>query len=285
MNTTIPRYTSRYHYTDVTFALLRFGFLIIAALVTILPFLWLVSTSFKTEAEVFRMPLTLIPPELQWQNFSDAWARAPFTRYYLNTLFIAIATTAFHLFGSTTAGYAFAKYNFWGKKYLFMLFLAFLMIPPQVTLIPTFLVVKALGWVNTYQGIIFPGLVNVFGIFLMRQYFQSIPDDLIDSARIDGCSEWRIFWQIVLPLVTPAMAALAIFSFTGSWNAFIWPLIVAQSSDLYTIQVGIAFFTDQAGTDFNQLMAVSLIALIPVMLVYVIFQRYFVAGIALTGMK
>lgn len=267
------------------FSFARFAFLAIAAIVTILPFLWLVSTAFKTEAQVFRMPLTLIPPELQWNNFPEAWGRAPFTRYYLNTLFIAVATTVYHLFGSTTAGYAFAKYNFWGKKYLFGLLLAFLMIPPQVTLIPTFLVVKALGWVDTYQGIIMPGLVNVFGIFLMRQYFQSIPNDIIDSARIDGCSEWRIFGQIVLPLVTPAMAALAIFSFTGSWNSFIWPLIVAQSSDLYTIQVGIAFFTDQAGTDFTQLMAVSLIALIPVMFVYIIFQRYFVAGIALTGMK
>jgi ABC-type glycerol-3-phosphate transport system permease component len=287
MNANMPRYTSQYHnyYTDLIFALLRFGFLAIVAIITILPFLWLVSTALKTQSEVFRMPLMLISPEPQWQNFSEAWARAPFTRYYLNTLFIAIATTVFHLFGSAAAGYAFAKFQFWGKRYLFILLLAFLMIPPQVTLIPTFLVVKALGWVNTYQGIIFPGLVNVFGIFLMRQYFQSIPDDLIESARIDGCSEWRIFWQIVMPLVTPALAALAIFSFTESWNSFIWPLIVAQSSDMYTIQVGIAFFTDQAGTDFNHLMAVSLIALIPVMLVYVFFQRYFVAGIALTGMK
>lgn len=271
--------------TSLGFSFMRFGFLLIAAVVTTLPFLWLGSTALKTQAQVFGMPLTIIPPDPQWGNFAEAWGRAPFTRYYLNTLIIAVVTTAYHVFGSATAGYAFAKYNFWGKRYLFLLILAFLMVPAQVTLIPTFLLVKSLGWVNTYQGIIVPGLANVFGIFLMRQYFQSIPNDLIDSGRIDGCSEWRIFFQIVLPLVKPPLAALAIFSFTGSWNAFLWPLVIAQSSDLYTIQVGLAFFTDQAGTQFQLLMAASFVALVPVILVYLVFQRHFVSGIALTGMK
>lgn len=259
--------------------------LIIMAAFAILPFVWMSSTAVKSEAEVFLWPPSLIPKHIQWQNFVNGWTRLPFNRFFLNTLFLSVMTTGFTLFAGSTAGFVFAKYDFPAKRFLFFLLLSFLMVPGQVTVVPSYLLVRSFGWVNTYAGLIVPGLLDIFGIFLVKQFLHSIPNDLFDAARIDGCHDWRIYLNIVLPLIKPALAVLAIFTFTGSWNAFLWPLVIADDIDLYTLQVGIAFFTNQAGTDYPIMMAVGFVSLLPVIIIYILFQRYFVSGIALTGMK
>lgn len=259
--------------------------LIILALITLFPFIWMFVTALKTSREVFQWPIVLIPENPQWANFAEAWSRQPFTRFLQNTIFITLGTTALTLFTSSTAGFAFAKYEFRGKRILFVLVLMMLMLPPQVTLIPTFLMARNLGMVNTYVGLLIPGIASAFGIFLIRQYLQSIPDELIDAARIDGCNDWHIYTKIILPLITPALAVLTIFTFTSSWNSFLWPLIIATSSDMYTLQVGIAFFSGQTGTEYQLMMAVAVVSMLPVILIYILFQRYFVASDVLAGLN
>ncbi len=259
--------------------------LIILAVVTVFPFVWMFVTALKSPSEVFRWPIVLFPHEPQWGNFAEAWSRQPFTRFFQNTVFITIGTTLLTLFTSSTAGFAFAKYEFRGKRFLFMLILVLLMLPPQVTLVPTYLMVRSLGLVNSYFGLMIPGITSVFGVFLIRQYLQSIPNELIDAARIDGSNDWGIYVQIILPLLKPALAVLAIFTFTGSWNSFLWPLIIADSSSMYTLQVGIAFFSGQTGTEYQLMMAVAVVSMLPVVLMYLLFQRYFVASVALSGMN
>lgn len=262
-----------------------YAVLAVLAFLTIFPFIWMFVTSLKTSSEVFAWPITLLPEDPQWGNFATAWARQPFTRFFQNTLFITIGTTIATLFTSSTAGFAFEKYDFPGKRFLFMLVLMLLMLPPQVTLVPTYLLVRSMGLVNTYWALMIPGLTSVFGIFLMRQFMQSIPDELVDAARIDGCNDWNIYTLIILPLLKPALAVLAIFTFTGSWNSFLWPLIVSDSVDMYTLQVGIAFFSGQTGTEYQYMMAVAVISLLPVVLMYVLFQRYFVSSAAMSGLN
>lgn len=264
---------------------LLYAFLIVLSLITLFPFVWMLVTALKSPAEVFEWPIVLVPRELQWENFPTAWGRLPFTRFFQNTVFITIGTTVVTLFTSSTAGYAFAKYDFRGKRILFGLTLMLMMLPPQITLIPTYLMVRALGLVNTYVGLMIPGLTSVFGIFLIRQYLQSIPNELMDAARIDGCNEWGIYARIIMPLLKPALAVLTIFTFTGSWNAFLWPLIVAGNSDMYTLQVGIAFFSGQTGTEYQLMMAVAVLSLLPVIIMYVLFQRYFVNSVTLSGLN
>lgn len=262
-----------------------YALLIVVTLITIFPFVWMVVTALKSSSEVFEWPIVLIPRNPQWGNFIEAWNRQPFTRFFQNTVFITIGTTVLTLFTSSTAGFAFAKYEFRFKRILFLLVLMLLMLPPQVTLIPTFLMARNLGLVNSYFGLMIPGIVSVFGIFLIRQYMQSIPDELIDAGRIDGCNDWTIFTLIVLPLLKPALAVLAIFTFTGSWNSFLWPLIIATSRDMYTLQVGIAFFSGQTGTEYQLMMAVAVVSMLPVIVMYVLFQRYFVASVAMSGLN
>lgn len=259
--------------------------LIVLALITLFPFIWMFVTALKTPSEVFEWPIVLIPRNPQWGNFAEAWSRQPFMRFLQNTVFITIGTTVLTLFTSSTAGFAFAKYEFRGKRILFLIILMMLMLPPQVTLIPTFLMARNLGLVNTYVGLLIPGITSVFGIFMIRQYLQSIPDELIDAARIDGCNDWNIYTMIILPLIVPALAVLTIFTFTSSWNSFLWPLIIATSSDMYTLQVGIAFFSGQTGTEYQLMMAVAVVSMLPVILIYVLFQRYFVASEALAGLN
>jgi multiple sugar transport system permease protein len=234
---------------------------------------------------VFEWPIVLIPRNPQWGNFAEAWSRQPCMRFFQNTVFITIGTTLLTLFTSSTAGFAFAKYEFRGKRILFLIILMMLMLPPQVTLIPTFLMARNLGLVNTYVGLLIPGITSVFGIFMIRQYLQAIPDELIDAARIDGCDDWNIYTMIILPLILPALAVLTIFTFTSSWNSFLWPLIIATSSEMYTLQVGIAFFSGQTGTEYQLMMAVAVVSMLPVILIYVLFQRYFVASEALAGLN
>lgn len=264
---------------------LAYTLLIAVGITMIFPFFWMASTALKADHELYRLPPVFIPEVLQWSNFSEAWNSGPFNRYLFNTVLISVISTAATLFLASLGGVAFGKYNFRGKGILFAIILAVMMIPPQVTLIPNYLILRSLKWLNTYQGVIIPSIVSPFGIFLVRQYMHTIPNDLMDAARIDGCHEWGIFWRILLPLIKPVLGTLAIFSFTDSWNSFLWPLIIMDSTSMYTLQVGLAFFRGQHQVFPNLLMAANLVAIIPVLLLFVAAQRFFVQGIQFGGIK
>jgi multiple sugar transport system permease protein len=266
---------------------LKYLILVLAGAWMLLPFFWMFSASLMTSQEVTRLPPPLLPSQPQWHNYIDVSRAVPLVRAYLNSLLVTILTVIGILFTSSLCGFAFAKYRFPGRDILFMMVLASMMIPFFVTLIPVFYIVKQLGWLNNYAGLILPGVVSAYGIFLMRQFILDIPDEFIDAARIDGASEFRIYWQIIIPLSTPALATLGSFNFIGTWNAFLWPLLVAQSRELYTVPLALnSLRTYGMEAQFHNLqMAGTAISVIPAMLVFVALQRYFVKGIALTGLK
>ncbi len=249
------------------------GVLLLGAAVMLLPFIWMLSTSLKPPYELFTVPPTWIPSEFQWDTYAKAMSAGNFGRYALNSLFLAMANMVTNVLLSALAGYAFARLRFPGNKLLFLLVLATLMVPYQVTIIPLFVIIRhmplfggndilgqgGIGWINSYWGLIVPGAVGAFGIFMLRQFFQTLPVELEDAARIDGASELRIFWQIMLPLAMPAIATLAIFSFQAGWNAFFWPLLITTTDDMRTIQLGLTVFVQQYSTQWDQLMAATVV--------------------------
>ncbi|WP_018133519.1 carbohydrate ABC transporter permease [Effusibacillus pohliae] len=258
--------------------------LLIGAAAMVLPFLWMVVTSFKPESEVFNIPPTLIPKHPTLGNYIELFQKMNFVVYLKNTFVIAIFSFL-GLFLNALAGYAFAKFQFPGKEKLFYLVLATMMIPGQVTMIPVYLMLNEMGLTNTMAGIILPGLVGAFGIFLFRQFMATIPTELIEAARLDGAGEFRIFWQIILPESKPVLAVQSIFTFIGAWNSFLWPLIVANDERLYTLSVGLALLKGQHGGNFALQMAGSAFLVIPIIIVFLFFQKYFVKGITISGMK
>jgi multiple sugar transport system permease protein len=221
---------------------------------------------------------------LTLNNYVETFQAVPFGRYYFNSLLVATTVTVFQILISSLAAYAFARLRFRGRDTIFLLYLATLMIPFPVTLIPNFLIVKNLGWYDTYLALIVPSLFSVFSTFLLRQYYRGIPLDLDEAARMDGASSFRIWWQVVVPLSGPVLATLAIFTFQGSWNDFLWPLVVTTSESVRTIPLGLSMFVGQYSTAWNLLMAGAVIALLPVLIVYMIGQNWFVKGITLSGM-
>lgn len=253
--------------------------------IAVAPFFWMLSTSFKSGGGIFKYPPQILPhnPTLQWyfQLFRDV----DFFLHFKNSLIVAVTTTVFQLFLSSLAGYAFAKLRFAGRDRIFTLLMATLMIPGQITMIPVFLFLKQLGLLNTYWGLILPTAVGVFGIFLIRQFMLTVPDDLIEASRIDGCSEFRIYWSVVLPLCKPVLATLGIFTFMGSWNDFLLPLIVMMGEDRYTLPVALANLNSQNATKFGLLMAGAVVVVIPVILIFAFAQKYVIRGIATTGLK
>ncbi|MCR4391776.1 MAG: carbohydrate ABC transporter permease [Candidatus Acetothermia bacterium] len=251
----------------------------------ILPFLWMVSTSFKDLVEALRIPPVWIPTQWRWENYLEAWNAAPFGRYFFNSFFIAITTTVGEVITTILAAYAFAKMNFLGKNVVFTILLGTMMIPGQMLLVPNYVTISRLGWYDTYWALIIPWIVSVFGIFLLRQFFRTIPDELWDSARIDGCSRLRYLWRIVVPLSRPGIATVALFKFVGSWNAFLWVLIMTNKVELRTVPVGLRYFQQDVGTDYHLLMAASTMAIVPILILFFLTQRQFVQGIARTGLK
>jgi multiple sugar transport system permease protein len=252
----------------------------------VMPLLWMVSIASKPLNEVFVMPMQWIPDNFQLiQTINSALHRLPVTRFYANSLFVAIVTTLGKLSFCSLAGYGFAKYDFPGRETLFTGVLAISMIPFIATVIPLFIVVRDLGWMDSYTGMIVPALVNPFGIFLMRQFIRDVPDELIDAARIDGSSELAIYSQVVLPLIGPALTTLAIISFLASWDSFLWPLIIINRTEMYPLTLGLGKFMGEHIVVWNELMGVAFISTLPSLLVYIFFQRYFVKGIVLTGIK
>ena len=259
--------------------------LIGGALTMVLPFIWMISTALKTNLEVFTFPPTFIPEVPQWNNFVDIFEIVPYGRWFLNSIFITLVHTALYLFVASLAAFVFARLHFPGRDTIFMLYLATLMIPVEVTLIPKFILMKELHLIDTYPAVILPGVFNAYGVFLLRQFFLTLPESLEEAAILDGASYFRIYRSIILPLSGPGLATLAIFAFMGAWNDFLWPLIVINTDIMKPLSVGLASFHGLYETNWPYLMAASTLALVPIVLVFVFAQKYFVEGIALTGVK
>jgi multiple sugar transport system permease protein len=257
----------------------------IIAIFMIIPFLWMLSTSLKEPGAVFKYPPQWIPKPVVFRNYVDAWKAVPFGRFFINSIIVAVCVTIGQVFTSSLAAYAFARLRFPGRDTLFLGYLATMMIPGQVTMIPVFILIKKLGWIDTYQALILPSIFSAYGTFMLRQFFLTIPKELEEAAIIDGLNRWQIYWKIILPLSKPALATLSTFVFLGSWNDFMWPLIVTNSMEMKTLPVGLAAFQGLYTTDWNLLMAASTIVLAPVLILYIFNQRFFTRGIVMTGLK
>ena len=256
------------------------------AAVMLLPLAWMLVTSIETLAESRHFPPTIVPSGIHWENYPNALDSAPFGRFFANSLVVTLASVAGNLVFCSLAGYAFARLRFFGRDVIFIVLLATLMVPFQVTMIPTFLIVQHLGLVNSLGALIAPNLVTPFGIFLLRQFFRTLPIDLEEAARIDGCSRLGVLFRVVLPLSMPALATLGIVTFLWTWNDFLWPLVTLPFNEgAYTLQVGLASFQGAHQTEWNLLMAGNVMALAPMLLVFVFAQRWFVQSIAATGVK
>jgi alpha-1,4-digalacturonate transport system permease protein len=259
--------------------------LVIGALVVAFPLYWMFATAVRPKKEIFSGGFDLVPSTFVWSNFSDAWNKLPWDQFYINSIAIAAIAVPITVFINLLAGYTFAKYKFPGRDILFLLMISTLMIPIQVIMVPEFLIVAKLGWVNTWWGVLVPRAAEAFGLFMVRQFMVSIPDELIEAARLDGAGEFTIFRRVVLPLSWPVIAVLSIFTFMWRWNDFAWPLVVLQEQSAYTVPLGLSLMQGQYFTDWTGLMSMSLLSIIPMMLVFVFFQRYFIQGIASTGLK
>ena len=261
------------------------GALLVGAALTAFPLLWMVSASLMPTGEASTFPPPLLPSAPTFEHYRALFARADMGRYLLNSAFVATAVTLVSLFVNSLAGYAFAKLRFRGRDRLFRSLLAALVIPAQVAMLPLFLEMRALGLVNSYAGVIVPAAASIFGIFLIRQFALSIPDSLLEAARIDGATEFEIYWRVALPLLRPVLVTLALFTFMGSWNDFMWPLIVLTDDDLYTLPVALATLTRERVQDNEFMMAGAVVTTLPVLVVFLALQRQYVRGIMLGGVK
>jgi multiple sugar transport system permease protein len=283
---TAPLSYEKHWYTRVERYLLWL-LLAIGSVVMVGPFYWMLVTSFKIRQEVIRYPPTWWPEVFTWANWRalDDQRIGSFTTFFKNSFFVAAVITVLTLLISSMAGYVFAKLPFAGRDKLFWLVLSMMMIPFTVSIIPSYALMVRFGWIDSYLALIIPIIFNPFGIFLMRQFMQSLPADLLDAARMDGASEFRVFFQMVLPLSNAALAALGILTFLSQWDNFLWPLVILQSPEKYTVPIALASFRGRMGTDVGPTAAASILAVIPVLIVYIIAQRKVVEGIALTGLK
>lgn len=255
----------------------------IGGILMVIPFVWMLSTSLKPEAEVALGSFFPHAPTLV--NYTRVLHKVPFLRWYWNSLVVASAVTLSVAFFDSLVGFTLAKYRFPGRTIIFIFILSTLMVPTEMLVIPWFILSSQLRWVDTYWGIMFPGVMTAFGAFLMKQFMEGVPSELLDAARIDGVSEFGLFWRIALPLVKPALAALCILTFLANWNAFLWPVIITEKMDMRTLPVGLAFFSGEAGSAWELIMAGASMATVPVILVFALFQRQIIRGIALTGLK
>lgn len=258
--------------------------LTIGGLLVSIPFLWMILSSFKPESEVMQLTPTLFPNEFTIENFQNLFLNMNFGLYLKNTI-IVVLWSFVGLFLNAMAGYAFAKFEFKGRNKLFYLVLATMMIPGQVTMIPVYLILNQMQLTNTMAGIVLPGLVGAFGIFLFRQFMTTIPDELLEAARLDGASELRVFWQIVLPMTKPILAVQGILTFIAGWNSFLWPLIIANDESLYTLSVGLQLLKGQYGGNFALQMAGSTFMVVPIVIIFIIFQKHIIDGYTISGMK
>jgi len=276
---------SRSNIIKIVLKMIKYVFVIVGAVLVFIPIYYMICSSFKQSSDIFKIPFQWIPNPFVPQNYKEAIQIAPFGRYFLNSLIVGVSTTILNVFFSAITGYGFAKYSFKGKKFLFITIISTLMIPFQAIMVPLFIIIRNFGWLNTYQGLIVPWAISAFGVFLMRQFILSIPDELLDAARIDGASEPGIFWHIILPLCTGPMVTLAIFTFLDSWNNLLWPLLIITKTDMRTVSLGLTEFQTLHGTAYNLMMAGSTLATIPVLILFILLQRYLIRGVVLSGLK
>ena len=269
----------------MTTRILRYLLLAAGAVVMTLPFAWMVTTAFKTLPEALAPTVVWLPAQWQWQNFAETFRAAPFERYFLNSFIVGFTVTAANVLTSIAAGYAFARLDFLGKKLLFAIVLATMMIPFEVTLIPNFVMIRRLGWYNTYLALIVPWCASAFSIFLMRQAFLTLPADFFDAAKVDGCGHLRFLLRIAAPLVRPAIVTIGLFAFLGSYNSLIWPLVVTGEDTMRVVQVGLTVFSGAEGVRLHLLMCASTVVILPTVALYLAAQRYFLESSLGSGIK
>lgn len=262
-----------------------FAGIVLQTIIFMIPLIYMISTSFKLPNEVFELPIQWIPETLRFENYIDPLQEKPFLRWFFNSVIVAVSVTVLVVITSTLAGYSFAKFDYPGRDLMFGFILATFMIPLEAMIVPLFTLVRDLGWLNTYTGLIVPAGGSAFGVFLMRQHMLSMPDELIEAARIDGASEFRIFWNVVLPINQTAISTLSIFAFMWNWNSFLYPLLVASTDELRTLPLGLASFESAYSTNYPQLMAVSFLAMLPVLILFLVLQNKFIESMTLSGIK
>ena len=259
--------------------------LVLGAAFILLPFLWMISTSLKPDNEVLLMPPKWIPSALQWKNYVDAFKAVAFFTYLKNSVIVTVAITSCELITTILAAFAFAQLEFKGKNLLFMLLVATMMVPGEILTIPNFVTLARLGWIDSYKAMVAPWATSVFSIFLLRQQFASIPQSYYKAARMDGCSDLRYLFTVMVPMSRPTIVSVALLKIINSWNSYLWPLISTNSREMRTLPVGLAYFSTEAGTDYNTLMAFSLMIITPTILVYLFTQKYIIQGVSKTGLK
>jgi multiple sugar transport system permease protein len=257
--------------------------LLLGGIAMVMPFVYMLTGSLKPNNEIYE--LSLLPQAPTLDNYRRLFERSGFLRWFMNSLLIGTLTTASVLFFDSLVGYTLAKFRFRGRYLVFVAILSTLMIPTEMLVLPWYSMAKNLGWLDTYWGIAFPGLMTGFGTFLMKQFFEDVPDELLDAARLDGLNEFQVWWQVAMPLVVPALSALAIFTFLGNWTAFLWPLIAVTDRNLYTLPVGLASFSGEYQTEWEMVMTGASVATIPTIVAFLLLQRYIIRGIALAGLK
>lgn len=267
---------------------LAYTLMVAAAIITALPFVWMFLSAFKGSTEIAAIPLRWLPREWRFDNFLLPWSIMPFGRMYLNSIFVSVSQTTGVLVTASLAAYGFARINFAGRNVAFVLYLATIMVPGWVTLIPVYQIMKSLDWLNTYQGLIIPGMTSAFATFLLRQFFLSIPTELEDAAFMDGANRLQSLWHIVLPLARPALLTVGLLTFMGSWNSLTWPLIIAQDVNLQTLPLGLTRLAISGGwlrVEWGPLLAGTLMSLLPIIVMYIFLQGYFIRGVATSGLK
>ena len=271
------------HFQNVAIKSAIYAFLFLGAISIAIPYVWMLATSIKPVEEIQSYPPSFLVKHPTPAPYQDLFRLIPMMRYIWNSIYVSGLVTIANLFFCSLAGYAFAKHRFFGRDKIFFILLGSIMIPWQVNLIPGFILMIKLGWLNSYKALIVPAMAGVFGVFLCRQFIMSIPDDLVDAAKIDGCGEFTIYRLVILPLIKPVLATLAIFTFLQQWNSFIWPLIVINSGEMRTLPLTLSVLNGQFGTRFAMVMAGAVVATTPMLVVFLFFQRYFIKGITMMG--
>lgn len=264
---------------------ITYTLLTLLSIVYIFPVFWVIVSSFKGKNELYQWPPSVFPADFTFENYAIAFKAGKFGLFFMNSLFVTVVSTLLLLLINSMAGYALAKYRFRGDTFILIAFISTLMIPLEVIMIPIFKIISKLGLYNSLWGIIIPPAATPTGVFLMRQYLLTVPNELLEAARIDGAGEWKIYWRIVLPIAQPIMAVLAIFSFMWRWDDFLWPLIVISDPSKYTVQLAISNFIGQYDVDWGSLLAMTVVTMIPVLIVFLMFQKHFVQGMVTSGMK
>jgi ABC-type glycerol-3-phosphate transport system permease component len=259
--------------------------LAVGSLTMVLPFFWMLSTSLKTPPEALRFPPTFVPQIFDFSNYTEAWKAVPFPLYFGNTIFVAFGVMILVLITSSLAAYAFARMRFPGRETIFLLFLSMMMVPMPVYLVPSYVILSKLGWVDTYYALIIPWAAHVFSIFWLRQHFRTIPNDLYDAATIDGCSRFGFLWRVMIPLSKSVLVAVSLFSLIGSWNSFMWPLVVTNSVSKRIIQVGLAYFSTEQGTQYTLMMAAATFCITPLLALFFVAQKQIISSFARSGLK